>query len=150
LVIKSSCLNIFGVPAQPWAGMSFFLLITHSTTMPRNKHIRLYLSAILAGLLGLVVLVSYRSSMTAEKKSPPKRDINTVLADHDRQLLAKPGVVGVYVGLLDDQKTLCLKVMLSREDPELKRAIPPVIEGYPVVSEVTGEIRPMDPKKQPK
>ncbi len=80
----------------------------------------------------------------AEYNSPsPKRDINAVLRDHDKELLAIPGVVGVYVALLDDGKTPCLKVMLARKTAETERAIPKTLEGYPVVSEVTGEIRPM-------
>ena len=73
----------------------------------------------------------------------PLRDINAVLADHDDELLAIPGVVGVYVGLLSDEKTPCLKVMLMRKDARLDRRIPRTLEGHPVVTEVTGEIRPL-------
>jgi len=73
----------------------------------------------------------------------PLRDINAVLADHDKELLAIPGVVGVYVGLLSDEKTPCLKVMLVRKDAGLKRRIPRTLEGHPVMTEVTGEIRPL-------
>lgn len=81
----------------------------------------------------------------AQNNSPsPKRDINAVLRDHDKELLAIPGVVGVYVALLEDGKTPCLKVMLARKTIETDRALPRTLEGYPVVSEVTGEIRPMD------
>ena len=76
-------------------------------------------------------------------QSPTPRDINDVLRAHDKQLLAIPGVVGVYVGALSDGKTPCLKVMLARESDDLKAAIPKTIEGYPVVTEVTGEIRPL-------
>ena len=83
--------------------------------------------------------------MPATDSTSPRRDINAVLADHDRQWLAVPGVVGVYVGLLDDQQTPCLKVMLARDDPQARRAIPRVIEGYPVLLEITGEIRPLRP-----
>jgi hypothetical protein len=80
----------------------------------------------------------------AQNNSPsPKRDINAVLRDHDKELLEIPGVVGVYVALLEDGKTPCLKVMLARKTPEIERAIPKTLEGYPVVSEVTGEIRPL-------
>ena len=53
------------------------------------------------------------SSHQQSVSSNPPRDINAVLADHDTQLLAIPGVVGVYVGLLNDEKTPCLKVMLA-------------------------------------
>jgi hypothetical protein len=80
----------------------------------------------------------------AQNNSPsPKRDINAVLRDHDKELLAIPDVVGVYVALLEDGKTPCLKVMLARKTAETERAIPTTLEGYPIVSEVTGEIRPL-------
>ena len=78
------------------------------------------------------------------QNTSPSRDINAVLRAHDKELLAIPGVVGVYVGLLDDGKTQCLKVMLAKEPAEAERAIPKTIEGFPVVIEVTGEIRPLD------
>ncbi len=81
--------------------------------------------------------------MSPESSSGPRRDIDAVLADHDDELLAKPGVVGVYIGLLPDEKTPCLKVMLARKDRKLTRSIPRFIEGYRVVTEVTGEIRPL-------
>ena len=77
----------------------------------------------------------------SEYPPTPKRDINAVLAAHDRELLAIPGVVGVYVGTLEGRRTSCLRVMLARKNPESERKIPRVIEGYPVVTEVTGEIR---------
>jgi len=80
----------------------------------------------------------------AQNNSPsPKRDINAVLRDHDKELLAIPGVVGVCVALLEDGNTPCLKVMLARKTAETERAIPRTLEGYLVVSEVTGEIRPV-------
>ena len=81
--------------------------------------------------------------MTQHPASAPLRDINAVLADHDQELLAIPGVVGVYVGMLKDEKTPCLKVMLARKDSSLGRRIPRVMEGHPVLTEVTGEIRPL-------
>ena len=83
--------------------------------------------------------------MMAQNKSPaPRRDINDVLRAHDKELLAIPGVIGVYVAVLEDGKTPCLKVMLAQKSPETERAIPRRLEGYPVVVEVTGEIRPLE------
>jgi hypothetical protein len=91
-----------------------------------------------------IALMALCQENMAENNSPsPKRDINAVLRDHDKELLAIPGVVGVYVAVLEDGKTPCLKVMLARNTAETERAIPKVIEGYPVVREVTGEIRPL-------
>ena len=81
----------------------------------------------------------------AQTSSPsPKRDINAVLAAHDRELLAIPGVVGVYVGALSDGRTPCLKVMLAEKNHETERKIPQTLDGYPVVTEVTGKIRALD------
>jgi hypothetical protein len=73
----------------------------------------------------------------------PRREINAVLADHDAELMALPGVVGVYVGLLNDGRTTCLKVMIARDDPALRRPIPRLIDGYRVIPEVTGPVKPM-------
>jgi hypothetical protein len=71
------------------------------------------------------------------------RDINAVLRSHDRELLAINGVVGVYVGTRDDGKMPCLKVMVVANTAELERAIPKTLEGFPVIIEVTGEIKPL-------
>jgi hypothetical protein len=99
----------------------------------------------LAAGVAIIVCVSliFGCSHAMTQKGKPTRDINAVLADHDKQLLAIPGVVGVYVGSDNNQKTPCLKVMLARKDAQLERQIPRIIEGYPVVTEVTGEIRPL-------
>src|SRR5206468_9839432 len=58
----------------------------------------------------------YTLSMARRTGSLPLRDINAVLADHDRKLLAIPGVVGVCAGLLSGGSSPCLKVMLARVD----------------------------------
>ena len=91
----------------------------------------------------LALLIIVPSAMTQTSSPSPRREINAVLAEHDDRLLAMPGVVGVYVGLLDDGKTSCLKIMLTRPRTATDEAIPKEIEGYPVVTEVTGEMRPM-------
>ena len=97
----------------------------------------------LAGALCLGLISGCSHNMNRRPATAPLRDINAVLADHDKELMAISGVVGVYVGLLSDRKTPCLKVMLARKDPSLDRRIPRELEGYPVVTEVTGKIRPL-------
>ncbi len=82
-------------------------------------------------------------NQTGQQESMTRKDINTVLKDHDKELLAIPGVVGVYVGLLPDDKTPCLKVMVVEETEDLKRRIPKSIDGYPVIIEESGVIRPL-------
>jgi hypothetical protein len=78
------------------------------------------------------------------QNNSPSADINAVLRRHDKELLAISGVVGVYVGLLDDGKTPCLKVMVAQRSADTERAIPKSIEGFRVVIEVTGEIKPLE------
>ena len=92
----------------------------------------------------MLLLVLVGSLAMAQTDSPvSRRDINAVLAAHDKALLAIPGVVGVYVSTRDDGAA-CLKVMLTEKNREAEQKIPSVIEGYPVVTEVTGAIRPLN------
>src|SRR4030067_3455439 len=95
-------------------------------------------------LLSIACSAAMRSpvNQTGQQESMTKKDINAVLKDHDKELLGIPGVVGVYVGLLPDNKTPCLKVMVVKETEDLKRRIPKSIEGYPVLIEESGVIRP--------
>ena len=96
------------------------------------------------GILGLLGLTFVTGSLQAmPNETPSRRDIGEVLRAHDQELLKLPNVVGVYVGRMADEKTPCLKVMLSRETPATERALPKSLEGYPVVAEVTGEVRPL-------
>lgn len=102
----------------------------------------------LCSALGFALLLALNtgcvSRMNSSQPSEPLRDINAVLADHDQEFLAIPGVVGIYVGLAPDEKTPCLKVMLARKDSTLERRIPRRLEGHPVITEVTGELRPLE------
>ena len=83
---------------------------------PDRLHWAIHLSC-----LGGVALATGCGEHMPQNNSPlPKRDINAVLRDHDKELLAIPGVVGVYVALLDDGKTPCLKVMLARKTASTK------------------------------
>jgi len=92
-------------------------------------------------VLVLSSIVGYSQSMAQNSAPGPNRDVNAVLAAHDKELLAIPDVVGVYVGTMEDGRTPCLKVMLARKNPESQRKIPRIIEGYPVVTEITGTVR---------
>ena len=78
-----------------------------------------------------------------ERQSMTRKDIKAVVERHDNALLAIPGVVGVYVGLLPDNKTTCLKVMVLKRTEDIKTRIPQSIEGYPVLIEESGAIRPL-------
>ena len=81
-----------------------------------------------------------QGSKTEGKAQMSTRPIEDVLADHTESLMARAGVVGTYQGLTDDGRS-CIKVMVTELTRELEESIPEQLEGYPVVIEVTGEIR---------
>lgn len=68
------------------------------------------------------------------------QDIDAVLAAHTDSLLALPGVVGTAVALCDGER--CIKVLVADSNADTRRRIPDRLEGYRVVLEVTGIIRP--------
>jgi hypothetical protein len=88
-------------------------------------------------------LAACRPHLPVGKATPmPDRPIADVLAAHTPELMALPGVVGTYQGARPDG-TPAVVVMLASPDTGLERRIPRVLEGWPVVVEVTGEIRAM-------
>ena len=91
-------------------------------------------------VLVLSSIVISHQNMAQNASPSPNRDVNDVLATHDKELLAIPDVVGVYVGTTEEGRTPCLKVMLARKNPESERKIPHMIDGYHVVTEVTGSV----------
>ncbi len=130
----------------------------HCTTMGRAQTRRAPFASIRAFIAAscfalLLILQSGGCARGPEappqkRETMPKRDINEVLRAHDRELMAIPGVVGVYVGVLDDEKTPCLKVMVVEKTPELEQRLPKSLESYPVVIDVTGTLRPMPSNKR--
>lgn len=70
----------------------------------------------------------------------PVDDIKVVMEAHVDELMAIAGVVGVAIGALEDGSP-CITVLLAEDTPELRGKIPSELEGYPVVINVTGEIK---------
>lgn len=97
-------------------------------------------------ILALVVLLSAGCSSgrneSEQSKNMSTRDINQVKDAHTDELMALKGVVGVYVGALDDGRP-CIGVMVEKKTPELEKKIPRMIEGYPVKVDETGVVRPL-------
>ena len=78
-----------------------------------------------------------------ETKLAATRPLEEVLRAHTDRLLAMPGVVGVGEGRCNDQP--CIKVFVARRTPDLLKAVPASLDGYPVAVEETGELRPFTP-----
>jgi len=74
---------------------------------------------------------------------PALAAIRRALAAHAGELMAVRGVTGVSLGLLDDGRTPCLKVLVETSTPELAARLPRTLDGHPVVVEASGRIRPL-------
>ena len=68
----------------------------------------------------------------------PEKTIEQVLTDHTDSLMSVRGVVGIAQGECSGQS--CIRVFVVKKTEELLRQIPPVIEGYQVAVDETGEI----------
>ena len=97
----------------------------------------LWLAAALAACSGTPRAAGQREGSGA---TVAVRSIDEVLAAHTDSLLALPGVVGTAIGLRDGER--CIKVLVADTAAATKSRIPPRLEGYRVVIEVTGTIRP--------
>ena len=98
----------------------------------------------MARMLGLVLVAGALACSGAQRgggaATVTARSIDEVLAAHTDSLMMLPGVVGTAVGLCDGQR--CIKVLLADSSAAAKARIPERLEGYRVVVEVTGVIRP--------
>jgi hypothetical protein len=84
------------------------------------------------------------SSLTAESVpggEMASSDLATVLKNHTGRLMAIPGVVGTAETLCEGKP--CIKVYVEKKTPDIEQQIPPAIEGYPVVIQETGTVRPL-------
>lgn len=67
--------------------------------------------------------------------------ISEVKDRHTQELMAIPGVVGVGIG--GTAKDMRIVVYLENASPSLQERIPAELEGYEVITEVTGAIKPL-------
>lgn len=99
------------------------------------------LTVILASVL--LIFQNCQTNEIAVKQEKPLRDINEVMKDHTEELMALPGVVGIYIGKTSDDQ-LCMRVMVAKKTRELRKQIHKAFEGHPVEIEVSGVIRPLE------
>jgi hypothetical protein len=119
-------------------------MLTFRSTSPAWPHVRRALivaaASILVGCAGGPPHAG-NSSPEADTNAS-RRPIGEVLAEHTPHLMAMPGVVGTAESALPNGQPSVM-VLVVKLTPELRRAIPKVLGGYPVVIEESGEIRAM-------
>jgi hypothetical protein len=84
-----------------------------------------------------------KSDSTKQKVQPQPMTITEVLKKYTDTWMAIPGVIGTGEGRTDDNKPSVI-VFAEQETEAIKEKIPRTIEGFPVVIEVTGEVRALD------
>jgi hypothetical protein len=97
---------------------------------------RLIVPALLAGAL----MGCARPGSGGSEATVSSRSIDEVLAAHNDSLMALPGVVGTAIGVCDGER--CIKVFLAEMDLDTQGRVPKRLEGYRVVTEVSGTVRP--------
>jgi hypothetical protein len=70
--------------------------------------------------------------------------IENALKRHTDSLMSIPGVVGTAISQCDGRP--CIMVLVVKKNAELIQKIPRQLEGFPVVVEETGSIRPLEKK----
>ncbi len=95
---------------------------------------------LLAAMFAAAGIISCSEKQQARPETTvTKKSIEQVQAEYTPKWMALPGVVGTGIG--EQNGKPCIKVLLSRETPEIRREIPDTVKGYPVVLEVTGEFK---------
>ena len=77
-----------------------------------------------------------------ETQTATNRNIEIVVAEQSPTLMVIPGVVAVSQSMTADGQP-AIRVMLARDDAEARARIPTTIEGFPVIVEVSGDIKAM-------
>ena len=94
-----------------------------------------------AALVSLVFLGACGDG-SGDGRDMPAQDINTVMEAHVGELMAIEGVTAVAVGALANG-TPCIRVYVVKKTGAVRRRVPRVLGGHPVIVEESGVIRPM-------
>lgn len=125
---------------------------TQEGSPPRHKRSFAEKSRVPA-ILGLLLFLWFAATMVScsreqaeigqEDPSMPNKSFEEILQEYTDSLMTMSGVVGTAQGLCDGEP--CIRVFVIKKSDELMGQIPPMIEGYPVDVQETGEFRKLDP-----
>lgn len=94
-------------------------------------------------LMTLFIWQCNSSNKNSSNTTMNKPSLKEVISRHSDEIMSVPGVVGIYEGETKEGKR-CIKVMAEDDTTGLSKKIPKSLEGYPVIIEVTGKIKPMN------
>lgn len=92
--------------------------------------------------VSIIALNCGNPSGEKQEGSVQRKSIEVVQNEHADALMSIPFVVGTAIGECGGKP--CIKVLVSRNNPELLKKIPSELEGYQISIEETGELRRLD------
>lgn len=99
--------------------------------------------AFLLAITQLLLACPSSEKKEEQKLTVPDSDVIRVMNKHADSLMAIPGVTGVSVSALPDGSPTIM-ILIIEESATLRESLPDSLDGYPVVVNVSGEIRPLD------
>jgi hypothetical protein len=98
----------------------------------------------------LLIFISFAitncDAQVKDSSDMKRKPIDKVFKENQEKLLAIPGVQGYYQSLLEDGND-CIVIMIDKLTDENRSKLPDSLEGYPVVIEAGGEIKPLPKQK---
>ena len=94
--------------------------------------------AIALGLAVITVVAVLLITYFILQREEPRLTIEQAKEQHETELMAIEGVVGVGIGECEGEP--CVKVLLENESSDLKQRIPTQLDGYVVDTEVVGSL----------
>ena len=106
---------------------------------------QIYYAKLLADILFLLLIISIFLTQCNNqvKNEMQKKPIEQVLKDNQDMLLSVNGVQGFYQGLSEEGNDIIV-VMVDTLTKVIREKIPDSLDGYPVLLEETGEIKPLN------
>jgi hypothetical protein len=115
----------------------------------RADHYRLRISPLATALClflgGLTTCGPGMDPKQEQENRVTEATIEQVLKQHTDRLMSIPGVVGTAIGECGGKP--CIMVLVAKKTPDLMKKLPSTLQGFPVVVEETGAIRPLEERK---
>lgn len=106
--------------------------------MSRREWLKTLVAAVLT-----VCLLAFSGIASAQGNSDNAlARVQEVQERHTAKLMAQEGVIGTALGL--HQGRPCILILTASDTEQVRRKIPPIVEGYPVVVQHVGEIGALD------
>ena len=102
-----------------------------------NKSVAALVFCILIG--GLIGCADKKPKQYETGENMSGKTIEQVLGENTGRWLKMDLVVGVAIGMLDDEP--CIRILVASDPEKVRQQLPENVEGYPVVVEVTGSIK---------